>query len=126
MINYNPKNFFTLIFRSWRGSILGNIFLELLLAIGVGFLAYWADHRGVELVKLVDFLGSDVSDARHVELLEKGELLDDEVHSLLILPIGFLLIFRSVIAYSRYWCAARDVQCCRTLSLPPALIWAVL
>lgn len=114
MIQYEPKAAFTLIFWSWRGSVVPRIFCELIVAIGLGFLAYYADNVGVELVSLVDFLGSDASDVS-LPSVERGEVLDAWVHALLILPIAFLLGFRSVIAYVRYWWVPRhpraSLQC---------------
>jgi len=101
MIAYDSRCWFSLLFR-WRGSVVPRIWFELVLSVGFGFLAYYADNAGVELVRLVDFLGYDASDIT-LPVLDKGEVLDEEIHSLIMLPIGFLLIFRTFIAYSRFW-----------------------
>lgn len=106
MIVYDPKEWFMLLFR-WRGSVVPAIRIELLLAVGFGFFAYFLAVRGVVLRRAADFLGASL-----VSLDDPDEeVVDNHIHSMLIFPLGFLLIFRSNNAYARYWCArAPDVR----------------
>jgi len=97
MIDYEPKAWFTLIFR-WYGSVVPGIFIELILTLGLGFLAYWLDSQRIRMRDLVAFI-----DDPDEEIDGQMEIVDDKVHSLLIIPLGFLLIFRSNNAYARYW-----------------------
>jgi len=111
MITYEPRSWFTLLFR-WHGSVVPGIFLELIVAIGIGFLAYWMVANGYGIRGGVDFLDSqsDREDA-------SGEIMSDHVHTMLGVPLGFLLIFRSNSAYGRYWCGRGRAAVCPARSL---------
>ena len=100
MIDYDSRHWFTLLFR-WRGSILPRILPEVIVSIGFSFLAYYAESVNGQLQRLTQFLGSSTQIL--LPTPEEGEVLDDHIHSIIIYPLAFLLVFRTAHAYSRYW-----------------------
>lgn len=85
MINYNPKEWFTFIFRFHRA----DTFRELLpLIIGVGI------YSGI--VAWIEINYFNLSDSSHITHLHM-------MHSLLGFVISMLLVFRTNTAYDRWW-----------------------
>lgn len=89
------SNWLKLVFKL-RGSLIPHLFVELVLVAIVGFIAALFEAFHFSLATLPVFgpvskeFGSD-------------QFLDDKVHTIIIFPLGFLLIFRSNISFARYW-----------------------
>lgn len=97
MIHYAPQKWCSLVFR-WRGSVLPHVVWEMLLAGMLGVIAFYLSTVGVQVGDLFSLLGSDITFGG-----EDSEVMDDKVHTLLVFPMGFLLVFRTNSAYARYW-----------------------
>lgn len=86
MINYNPKNWFTLIFMFHKSTMMKHIVPNML---GVGLYTTGIIYLMLEVIK-VDFDHSEY-------------ILNMQIHKLIGIVLGLVLVFRTNTAYSRWW-----------------------
>ena len=107
MILYDRgEHWFILVFAS--SDLLRKSIVDSLAAAAVGFLAYVLEAFDLDLAQAVPAIdGSEPFPSFGSETL-----LDNRIHTVLIVPLSFLLIFRSNQAYGRYWSACPAPPAC--------------
>eukprot|EP01062_Namystynia_karyoxenos_P026703 TRINITY_DN20672_c0_g1_i1.p1 TRINITY_DN20672_c0_g1~~TRINITY_DN20672_c0_g1_i1.p1 ORF type:complete len:471 (+),score=125.52 TRINITY_DN20672_c0_g1_i1:78-1415(+) len=83
-VRYPPNSFWRVLVSNWlHGSVLIAVLPHMIAAAVVGFVAAFLNDRYRDE--------------------ESAQLVSERAHRMLIVPLTFLLIFRSTISYSRFW-----------------------